>query len=90
MKADDLCFHEHLKSFNSTDSSPGYRGKRELAKKRTYFISKNKYYKTKIYVIFGGFPDSRGGKFKNDKSAKGGNIISSIGIVFLSPHHLTF
>ena len=40
MKADDLCFHEHLKSFNSTDSSPGHRGKRDHAKKRTHFIRK--------------------------------------------------
>ena len=39
-EADDLCFHEHLKSFNSTDSSLSYRGKRELGKKSTDFILK--------------------------------------------------
>ena len=42
MKADDLCFHEHLKSFNSTDSSLRYRSKRDHAKK-TYTFYYEKY-----------------------------------------------
>ena len=38
VKADDLCFHEHLKSFNSTDASSSYSGRRGHAEKWTPFI----------------------------------------------------
>ena len=51
VKADDLCFHEHLKPFNSTDSSPGYRGKRESGKKSTIFQWKTNIKKNKTIYI---------------------------------------